>query len=172
MAHELYIPISPSHNLLKPNSIIHLFIHPTGMCRIWRFLAVLWSFFHSSLLYTFSCHPSLPTIFRSSLTSSYHPFLGLPLNPVLSYPYIILIFFHSLYMPKPTSGVPTGGGFDHLIPKFWQNWAEFQFHGKYIRNNLIRIKFSPICEVSGTPDYGVTAPRSPFYLPSVLNCIF
>jgi hypothetical protein len=26
------------------------------------------------------------------------------------------------------------------------------FRGKYIRNNLIRIRFSPICKLSGTPD--------------------
>ena len=38
------------------------------MCRIWRFLAVLRSFFHSSLLGTFSCHPSPPTILPPSLT--------------------------------------------------------------------------------------------------------
>ena len=31
----------------------------------------------------FSCHPSPPTILPSSLTSSYHLFLGLPLNLVI-----------------------------------------------------------------------------------------
>src|SRR5215475_2989075 len=31
------------------------------MCRIRHFLAILSSFFHSSLLYTFSCHTSPPT---------------------------------------------------------------------------------------------------------------
>ena len=39
--------------------------------------------FHSSLLCTFSCHPSTPTILPSSLTSSCHLFLGLPLNLVV-----------------------------------------------------------------------------------------
>ena len=34
-------------------------------------------FFHSSLLRTFSCHPSPPTTFPSSLTSSCHLYLGL-----------------------------------------------------------------------------------------------
>jgi len=53
------------------------------MCRIRRFLAVLRSFFHSSLLCTFSCHPSAPTILPSSLTPSCHLFLGLPLNLVV-----------------------------------------------------------------------------------------
>ena len=56
------------------------FIHSIGMCSIRRFLAVLRSFFHSSLLCTFSFHPSQPTILPSSLTPSCHLFLGLPLN--------------------------------------------------------------------------------------------
>ena len=64
--------------------IIHSFIHSIGMCRMRRFLAVLRSFFHSSLLFTFPCHPFPPTILRSSLTSSCHLFLGLPLNLVVS----------------------------------------------------------------------------------------
>ena len=63
---------------------IHSFIHSICTCRMWRFLAVLRSFFHSSLLYTFSCHPSPPTILPSSLTSSSHLFLGLPLSLVIS----------------------------------------------------------------------------------------
>ena len=62
---------------------IHSFIHSIGMCRMWQFLAVLRSFFHSSLLRTFSCHPSPPTSLPSSLTSSCHLFLGLPLNFVV-----------------------------------------------------------------------------------------
>ena len=60
------------------------FIHSNGMCRMRWFLAILRSFFHSSLLYTFSCHSSLPTILPSSLTSSCHLFLGLPLGLVVS----------------------------------------------------------------------------------------
>ena len=59
------------------------FVHSVGMCRIWRFFAVLRSFFHSSLLCTFSFHPSPPTILPSSLTSACHLFLGLPLNLVV-----------------------------------------------------------------------------------------
>jgi hypothetical protein len=31
-----------------------------------------------------------------------------------------------------------------------------QFRGKYIRNNLIRIRVSLICKLSGTPDQGAT----------------
>jgi len=53
------------------------------MCRIWRLLAVLRSVFHSSLLCTFSCHPSPPTILPSSLASSCNLFLGLLLNLVV-----------------------------------------------------------------------------------------
>ena len=36
--------------------------HSNGVCRIRRFLAILRSFFHSSLSCTFCCHPSPPTI--------------------------------------------------------------------------------------------------------------
>ena len=53
------------------------------MCRMWQFLAILSSFFHSSLLCTFSCHHSPPTILPPSLTSSCHLFLGLPFNLVV-----------------------------------------------------------------------------------------
>ena len=59
------------------------FSHSIGMCRIRRFLAIFMSFFHSSLLCTFSCHPSPPTILPSSLTPSCHLFLGLHLNLVV-----------------------------------------------------------------------------------------
>ena len=61
-------------------SFIHSFIHSIGMCRMQRFLALLTNFFHSSLLRTFSCHPSPPTVLPSSLTSSCSLFLGMPLN--------------------------------------------------------------------------------------------
>ena len=65
------------------------FIHSIGMCRMRWFLAVLRSFFHSSLSYTFSCNSSPPTMLPSSLTSSCHLFLGLPLGLVVS------IFIHN-----------------------------------------------------------------------------
>jgi hypothetical protein len=61
----------------------HSFIHSIDMCRMQRFFAVLRSFSHSFLLCTCSCHPSPRTIPPSSLTSSYHLFLGLPLNLVV-----------------------------------------------------------------------------------------
>ena len=77
---------------------IHSFIHSTGMCRMRRFLAVLKSFFHSSLLCTFSRHPSPPTILPSSLSSSCHLFLGLPLNivPRFIYNTLLGILFSSI----------------------------------------------------------------------------
>jgi hypothetical protein len=53
-------------------------------CRMWRYLAVLRSFFHSSLLYTLSLHPFPPTSLPSSLTSFFHLFLGQPLSLVVS----------------------------------------------------------------------------------------
>jgi hypothetical protein len=59
-----------------------------------RFLAVLRSFFHSSLLCTFSFHSSPPTILPSSLTSSCHLFLGLPL---LLFPNTYIILFWEFY---------------------------------------------------------------------------
>ena len=73
------------HNFVSaPTSTLSIsFNHSIDMCRMRRFLAVLRSFFHSSQLCTFSCHPSPPTILPSSLTSSCHLFLGLPLNLVV-----------------------------------------------------------------------------------------
>jgi hypothetical protein len=68
---------------IKRCTFIHSFFHSTGMCRMRRLLAVLRSFFHSSLLHTISFHPFPPTILPSSLTSSYDLFLGLPLNIVV-----------------------------------------------------------------------------------------
>ena len=40
-------------------------------------------FFHSCLLYTLSFHPFPPTSLPSSITSSWHLFLGLPLSLVV-----------------------------------------------------------------------------------------
>ena len=60
-----------------------IFIHSIGMCRMRWFLAVLRSLVHSSLLYTLSFHPFPPTSLPSSLTSSCHLFLGLPLSLVV-----------------------------------------------------------------------------------------
>ena len=80
------------------------FIHSIGMCRMQRFLAILRSFFHSSLLRTFSCHPFPPTILPCSLTSSCHLFLDLPLNlvvPKFIYNTLLGILFSSILCTCP-----------------------------------------------------------------------
>jgi hypothetical protein len=78
------------------------------MCRMRRFLAILRSFFHSSLLYTLSFHPFTPTILPFSLTSSCHLFLGLPLSllvykfkhkTILGIPFSNIYIFVSLHLP-------------------------------------------------------------------------
>jgi hypothetical protein len=54
-----------------------------------------------------------------------------------------------------TSGVPRGGGLTAPPPKFRsfdKAKPNPQFRAKYIRNNLIRIRGSLICKLSGTPD--------------------
>jgi hypothetical protein len=51
---------------------------------------------------------------------------------------------------------------------FEKAWPISQFRGIYICNNLSRIWVSFICKLSGTPDWGATAPRYPFSLPSIL----
>ena len=95
-----YIP----HLSLFSYNYIHSFIHSIGMRRMQQFLAFLRSFFHSSLLCTFSCHPSPPTILPSSLTSSCHLFLGLPLNlvvPKFIYNTLLGILFPSILCTCP-----------------------------------------------------------------------
>ena len=102
--------INPAHSVLynmlnnKDNFCQHskltktTFIHFIGMCRMRHFLAILRSFLHSSLLCTFSCHPS-PTILPSSLTLSSHLFLGLPLSlivPIFIYNTLLGILFSSI----------------------------------------------------------------------------
>ena len=75
-----------------------------GMNRMQWFLAVLRSLLHSSLLYTFSCHSSPPTILPSSLTSSSHLFLGLPLGLIVSkfmYNTLLGILFSSILCTCP-----------------------------------------------------------------------
>ena len=82
------------------------FIHSLGICRMRRFLAVLRSFFHSSLLCNVSCHTSPPTIRPSSLTSSCHLFLGLPLNLVFGifiYNTLLGILFSSILCTTQTN---------------------------------------------------------------------
>ena len=85
------------------HSLIYSFI-PIVMCRMRQFLAVLRSFFHSSLLCIFTCHPSPPTILPSSLTPSCHIFLGLPLHlvvPKFIYNTLLGILFSSILCTCP-----------------------------------------------------------------------
>jgi hypothetical protein len=48
------------------------------------------------------------------------------------------------------------GGFNTLPPPKFRSFDKAepntQFRGKYIYNNLIRIRVSPICKLGGTPD--------------------
>ena len=77
-----------SHTSQKKNPqqhCCHSFIHSfIGMCTVRWFLAVLRSFFHSSLLCNFSLHPVTPPSISSFLTLSCHLFLGLPISLVVS----------------------------------------------------------------------------------------
>jgi len=106
---------------------------------MWRFLAVLRSFFHSSLLRTFSCHPSPPTILPFSLTSSCHLFLGLPLNlivPKFIYNTILEILFSSILCTCPNQHnlfnliVSVMVGFFNTYTNFfyWLISSNFLFH--------------------------------------------
>ena len=98
--------------ILVENQFIHSFIHSfIVMCRMLRFLAVLSSSCHSSLLCTLSLHPVPPTSLSSFLISSCHLFLGLPLGLFVS-KFILntfwggnFIFFHSLHMSKPSQSL-------------------------------------------------------------------
>ena len=80
------LPGSISKSLII-RAFTNSFIHSIGMCRMRRFLAVLSSFFHSSLLCTLSFHPFPPTSLPSFITSSCHLFLGLPISLVVSSPH-------------------------------------------------------------------------------------
>ena len=112
------------------------------MCRMRQFLAVLRSFFHSSLLCTFSCHPSPPTILPSSLTSSCRLFLGLPLNLVVP-KFICNTLLGILFSCHPSP--PT------ILPSYLTSLCHL-FLGlplnlvvpKFIYNTLLGILFSSI----------------------------
>ena len=81
--HVVYVYLYPYFRKVLCTSSFLCFIHSIGVYKMRRFLTVLRSLFHSSLFCTFSCHPSSPTILPSSLTSSCHLFIGLPLSRVV-----------------------------------------------------------------------------------------
>ena len=90
-------------DLCKISNIMHSFIHSIGTCRRRRFLTVLRGLFHSSLLYI-SLPPFSPTSLPSTLTSSCHLFLGLPLSLVVSkftYNTLLGILFSSILCTCP-----------------------------------------------------------------------
>jgi len=75
--------LSLSHDTVTVLDAVFILLGSIAMRRMRQFLAVLRSFFLSPPLCTFSRHPSPPAVLPSSLTSSYHLFLGLPLNLVV-----------------------------------------------------------------------------------------
>ena len=79
------------------------FIHSVGMCRMRQFLAIFRSFFHSSPLCIFSCHPLPPTILPPALTSFCQLCLGLPLKlvPKFIYNTLLGILFSSILCTCP-----------------------------------------------------------------------
>ena len=91
---RVHLPAGPA---LRPESHISYSVLFQWNGRMRPFLAVLRSFFHSSLLCTFSCYTSPPTIIPCTLTSSCHLFLGLPINLVV--PKFISSPSSSLFLP-------------------------------------------------------------------------
>ena len=77
----------------------NIWTYSIGLCRMRRFLAILRSFLHSSLLCTFSFHPSPPTI-PPSLTSSCHLFLDLPLCLAVA-----KFIYNTLFLGIPFSSI-------------------------------------------------------------------
>jgi len=115
------------------NSFILSFIHSIGMCRMRRFLAVLRRFICSSLLCTFSCQISPPTILQSSLTSSCHLYLGLPLNLVV--PKFIYNTLFGILFPSILCTCPNQLSLFYLIVSsigdkflYWLKSSNFLFH--------------------------------------------
>ena len=90
LTYKTQLHLSPVYFYLKYNrSFIHSFIHSIGICRMWPFLAVLRIFLHSSLLCTFSCHPSPPTIL--------HP--PSPHLAIYFLVYLLILLFPNSYTP-------------------------------------------------------------------------
>ena len=77
----------PSRPTISSVGHVTEFINSIDMCGMRRFLALLRSFFRSSLLYTLSFHTFPPTNLPSSLNLSFLLFLGLPLKLVSKFIY-------------------------------------------------------------------------------------
>jgi hypothetical protein len=61
----------------------------------------------------------------------------------------VTVFWTLIEKPTHASVVYQGGGGFQSFDKAEPN---SQFHGKYIRNSLIRIRVSLVCKLSGTLD--------------------
>jgi hypothetical protein len=95
-------------------------IHYIGMCRMRQFLAILRSFFHSSLLHTFSCHSSPPTILPSSLTF-HRTIYFLVYISVLLFPNSYMILFLEFYFLPLSVHAQTNVIYVTLLFLLW--WA-------------------------------------------------
>ena len=118
-------------------------IHSIAMCTMRRFLAVLKNFFHYSLLYTPSFHPFPPTIRPSSLTSSCHLFLGLPLNlvvPKFIYNTLLGIVFSSILSTCPNQYIYKGNSISKLQIVIEKNRMEIMTYKQHLFFNIISIQ--------------------------------
>ena len=105
------------------------FIHSIGMCRMRQFLAVLRSFFRSSLLCTFCCHPST---YCSSILPHFilHLFLDIPLSllvPKFIYNPLFGILFSSILWCT----CPNQRNIINLIVSLLVNIVQFSFSLSY-----------------------------------------
>jgi hypothetical protein len=97
---NIFLYVTRSSNFEIGTSLNLWLIHSIGMCRMQRFLAVLRSFFHSSLFLP----PFSTNFLPSSLTSSCYLFLGLSLKLVVSkfiYNTLLGILFSSILCTCP-----------------------------------------------------------------------
>jgi len=129
------------------------FVHSIGTCRMWRFLAVLRSFFHSSLLYTLSFHPSPPT----SLPSSRH-FIVPSISWCTSQPCFFQILFLGILFPSILCTCPNQSNLFNLIVfvivgffkqlyrfLYWLTSFNFLFHFDNMGANKYKYKYHTTC---------------------------
>jgi hypothetical protein len=94
------------------------FIHPIAMCTMWQFLAVLNSFFHSSLLYTFSL-PLFSTNYSSNLPPLHLVIYFLVYLLVLLFPNSYTILFWEFYFLPLSVHVQTNTIYVALLSLLW-----------------------------------------------------